>query len=115
MAVYLDKYNMKMESKTETLYLHMLIRSFHNKWNLTKADILTLIELWENGYGLNFYSACVNKGFFKNKQSVRNSINKMEKLNLIQSEKRGLKKVNPTTFPLIEQEKVLIQYTIGNL
>jgi len=115
MAVYTDKHMVKLESKKEALQLHMLIQSFYKGYNLSKADIQTLIELDDMGYTSEFFDSCISKGFFRTKQSIRNAIARMDHLGLVITEKRGDRKVNSALFPVVEQEKILLQYVVGNL
>lgn len=105
----------KLESKEDLLKVHIMIKCFEKGVTLSMAEIGVLAELHVLGYGEPFYSSCVNKGYFKTKQTVRNAVSRMGELEILESKKRGQRSINPDYLPAVTADKVLFRYLVSNL
>lgn len=108
------KEKIELSEKDDVIKLHMIIRSYQNNFHLSKADIDTLFELYKTGYGDMFYKNCIDKGYFKTKQTVRNSVAKMTNLGILIYKKRGQRVISDGFVPKVSQDKVIFQYLVGN-
>lgn len=115
MGISLVQDRIKVSSKREALKLHLIIKSFQNHYNLSIADINTLIELNDIGYNQRFFDSCLKKGFYKSEQTVRNAISKMTGLGILTYAKRGERVISESLLPALSEEKVIFKYLVGNL
>lgn len=113
--VNLIEEKIKLGDKEDVLKIHLLIKCFENGYNLSMADVCVLVELHKNGYNEQFYKDCVEKGYYKTLQTVRNSVSKMTKLGILLSKKRGERTVNTDFIPDMSADKVIFKYTVGNI
>lgn len=106
----------KIQTSTleDALRLHLLIKSYQKGFNLSMADINTLIELKKSGYTKEFFNNCLTKGYYKSEQTIRNAVAKMTTLGILSYEKRGNRIVNSEYIPELT-DRVIFQYVIGNL
>jgi predicted transcriptional regulator len=104
-----------LENKDDVIKLHLVIKSFQKNYNLSRADIDTLFELYKTGYNDQFYKNCIDKEYFKTKQTVRNSVAKMTNLGILSYKKRGERSVAEDFVPKIDTEKAIFQYLVGNV
>lgn len=102
-------------TKSDVLRLHLTVKCFQKEVNLSSADINSLVELYEVGYSHQFLSNCVEKGYFQSEQTVRNAVNKMTKLGILTSSKRGERVINPEYLPEFKEDKLMFQYLVKNL
>jgi len=115
MSVDLIKDKITVSDKTEALRLHLLIKSFQTGLNLSESDINSLVELSIVGYNPEFFKACVDKGYYKSEQTVRNAIAKMTNMGILYYRKRGERKINEDFLPKTSSDKVMFQYLVGNI
>lgn len=104
-----------LKSIEDVVKLHMFIKSYQLGHNLSKAEIDTLYELYKVGYSELFYKNCVDKGYFKTKQTVRNCVTKLTNCGILSYKKRGERYVAEKFVPRITSDRVIFQYLIGNL
>lgn len=109
------KEKIELADKDDVIKLHMIVKSYENSYNLSKADIDTLFELYKTGYGEQFYTNCIEKKYFKTKQTVRNSIAKMTNLGILNYKKRGERHIVANFVPKVTQDVVIFQYLVGNV
>jgi hypothetical protein len=109
------KEKIELSDKDGVIKLHMIIRSYQNDFNLSRADIDTLFELYKTGYGDSFYKNCIDKKYFKTKQTVRNSVAKMTNLGILHYKKRGERYIAKEFVPSISEDRVIFQYLVSNL
>ena len=109
------KEKIELDQFDDVIKLHMIIKSYQLGYHLTDADLNTLFELHKTGYGPTFYSNCVSKGYFKAKQSVRNSVGKMTQLGILTYKKRGDRSISQEFCPRTTEDKLLFQYLVGNV
>lgn len=109
------KEKIELADKDDVIKLHLIVKSYESNFNLSKADIDTLFELYKTGYGDEFYSNCIEKGYFKTKQTVRNSVAKMTNLGILNYKKRGERYIADKFVPKVTQDVVIFQYLVGNV
>lgn len=109
------KDKIELTKKDDVLKLHIIIKCFKNGFNLSDADINSLIELKNSGYNDEFFKKCVDKGYYKSEQTVRNAIAKMTNLGILSYKKRGERVINTDFIPDVQSDKVVVQYIVGNL
>ncbi len=104
-----------VKDKDDALAMHLMIKCREKGIVLSEADIMCLIELYHTGYSEEFYTNCVEKGYYKSEQTVRNSVSKMNKLGILSYEKRGDRAIEPEFVPEITEDKFIMQYMIGKI
>ena len=109
------KEKIEFDSVDSIIKLHMLIKSYQLGYHLSEADINTLFELHKTGYGSDFYKNCVEKKYFKTKQTVRNSIGKMTNMGILTYKKRGERSINEEFCPKIDGEQLIFISLVGNI
>lgn len=109
------KEKIEFKDLDDVIKLHMIVKGYENNYNLSRADIDTLFELYKVGYGHEFYKNCVDKGYFKTKQTVRNSVTKMTNLGILNYKKRGERHIRDGYIPQVTEQKVIFQYLVGNI
>src|SRR5688500_14502072 len=109
------KDKIQVNTKRDALRLHLMVKCFQKGINLSSADIASLVELYETGYSSSFFNNCIEKGYYKSEQTVRNAIAKMTSMGILSSKKRGERTINPDFLPETTSDKVMIQYLVGNL
>lgn len=115
MATDFIKDQIKVNTKADALKLHIMIKCFQRGFNLSHADVDTLVELHESGYNTGFFRTCVSKGYYKSEQTVRNAVAKMTGLGILSYRKRGERVISSEYIPETKSDKVMIQYLVGNL
>lgn len=109
------KEKIQLKERDEVIKLHIIIKCFEKNINLSDADINCLLELNRTGYNTEFYKNCVNNKYYKSEQTVRNAIARMTNLGILFSNKRRGQKFFTKDFILnISNDKVIVQYLIGN-
>jgi predicted transcriptional regulator len=93
----------------------MIIKSYQSNYNLSKADIDTLFELYKTGYNDSFYKNCIDNGYFKTKQTIRNSVAKMTNLGILTYKRRGERYVSEKFVPKVDTSGVIFQYLVRNV
>lgn len=109
------KEKVELPTKEDVVKLHLIIKTFENNLSLSKADIDTLYELYTIGYSEDFYKNCIDKGYFKTKQTVRNSITRMTNAGILKYKKRGERYISEKYIPTEINDKIIFQYLVGNL
>lgn len=109
------KEKLQLKDRDDVIKLHIMIKSYEKGFNLSEADIDSLIELKNTGYGSKFFENCVEKGFYKSEQTVRNSIARMTNLGILFYKKRGERNINKEYIPEITEDKIVIQYLVANV
>ncbi len=109
------KNKIQVASKEDVLKLHLLVKCFQKGITLSNADLDSLVELYGHGYCREFFTACVDKGYYKSEQTVRNAVARMTNLGILTYKKRGERSINPEFLPETKSDKVMIQYLVGNL
>lgn len=109
------KEKIELKDKEDVIKLHIIIKCFQKGIHLSEADINSLIELKDTGYSSEFYKRCIDKGYYKTEQTVRNAIGKMTSLGILSFKQRGERVINQEFIPEIINDKLLLQYMIGNL
>lgn len=114
MSISLVKDRIQVDSRRDAVKLHLMIKAFQNKINLSEADIETLIELKEVGYNKEFFDNCIRKGYFRSSQTVRNAVARMTNMGILTYKKRGERSVSTDFLPELSSDRVIFQYMIGN-
>lgn len=109
------KEKINLQHKDDVIKLHMIVKSYQENYNLSRADIDTLFELYKTGYNEMFYKNCIDKGFFKTKQTVRNAVARMTNYGILSYKKRGERVISETFVPKVDADKLLFQYLVGNI
>lgn len=104
-----------LDSKDDVIKLDLLIKSHIKGINLSKSEIDTLYELYKVGYNEEFYNNCLNKGYFKSKQTIRNCVTRLTKLGILSYKKRGEKQVSEEFIPKNLENELIFNYLVGNL
>lgn len=105
----------QVQSKSEALKLHLIVKCFQKGISLSNAELDSLIELYEVGYSPEFYSNCVEKGYFKSEQTVRNAVANMKILGILSAPKRGQRVIDPEYLPNTKADKLMINFLVGNM
>ena len=113
--IQLFKEKLELREKDDVIKLHIMIKSYEKGFNLSEADIDSLIELKNTGYNSEFFENCITNKFYKSEQTVRNAVAKMTNLGILSYKRRGERNINKEFLPDISEEKVIMQYIIGNL
>lgn len=113
--INLFKEKIQLKEKDEVIKLHIIIKCYQKGFNLSEADIDLLIELNKTGYTPEFFINCIEKGYYKSEQTIRNAVAKMTGLGILTYKKRGERFVTPEFIPALDSNQVIIQYLIGNL
>lgn len=114
-SVTLNEERISMKSRDDVLRIHLLIKSYEEQYNLSLADINVLVELNNLGYNDKFFKSCIEKKYYRSKQTVMNAISKMTTMGILTYEKRGERKIDSKFLPSVNSEKVIFKYMIGNL
>lgn len=113
--IQLLKEKLELTSTDDVIKLHIIIKSFEKGFHLSEADIDSLIELNRTGYNDDFFLNCIEKGYYKSEQTVRNAIAKMTNLGILHYKKRGERFINKEFVPDVSGDKLIVQYLVGNL
>lgn len=112
MIVNLVKTVLKFNSKKDALKFHLLAITTEEGLKLSFADIDVAIEVYTNGYSKDLFICCVDKGFFRSVQSVRNSIAKLTKLGVLDKTKFD-RKVNKRFLPEAKESDFIFNYQVN--
>lgn len=96
---------LKFPSKEDALKLHLLAVTMEEGIKLSTGDIDVIIEIYQNGYNKDTFQNCVDKGYYKSEQTVRNSVAKSTKSNIL-LKTRGNRKINPKFLPEINDDLI---------
>lgn len=110
--INLVKTILKFNSKKDALKFHLLAITTEEGVKLSFADIDVAVEVYMNGYGKDFFSCCVGKGFFRSEQSVRNSIAKLTKKGVLDKSKFD-RKVNKKFLPESKDSDFVFNYQVN--
>lgn len=109
--INLVKTILKFSSKKDALKFHLLAITTEEGLKLSSADIDVAIEVYLNGYNKDLFNCCVDKGYFRSQQSVRNSIAKLTKIGLLDKSKFD-RKVNDKFLPNIKDSDFIFNYQV---
>lgn len=96
--ISLIKTTLNFKTKQEALKFHLLAISQEENLKLSPADIDVAVEIYTSGYGKNLFPTCVEKGYFKSEQTVKNSVSKLTKCGIL-NKTRGVRTVSPNFLP----------------
>lgn len=94
----LIKTTLNFKTKEEALKFHLLAVSQEENLKLSHADIDVAIEIYTSGYNKELFSKCVDKGYFKSEQTVKNSVSKLTKCGIL-DKSRGVRTVSSNFLP----------------
>lgn len=109
--VNLVKTKLIFNTKEEALKFHLLAISTEEGLNLSSADINVAIEIYNSGYDKDLFTKCVEMGYFKSEQTVRNSIAKLTKLGILKKS-RGHREVNSAFLPSDHNGHLVFSYDV---
>lgn len=110
--INLVKTILKFKTKQDALKFHLLAISTEEGLRLSSADIDVAVEIYIKGYDNNLFTICVDKGFFKSEQTVRNSISKLTKIGVL-TKTRGDRKVNVKFLPETRENDFMFNYQVN--
>lgn len=110
--INLVKTTLKFRSKQDALKFHLLAITTEEGLRLSFADIDVTVEVYMHGYHGSFFSNCVNKGYFRSIQSVRNSIAKLTKCGVLDKSKFD-RKVNSRFLPEAKDSDFIFNYQVN--
>lgn len=96
---------LKFKSKEDALKLHLLAITLEEGIHLSYGDIDVIIDIYKNGYNKDTFQSCVDQGYFKSEQTVRNSVAKSTKFNILEKT-RGHRSINQKYLPLIKDDLI---------
>ncbi len=96
---------LKFSCKEDALKLHLLAVTMEEGIKLSLGDIDVIIEIYKNGYNKDTFKNCVDQGFYKSEQTVRNSVAKSTKYNILMKT-RGDRKVNSKFLPVVNDDLI---------
>lgn len=108
------KEKVQLKDKDDVIKLHIIIKCYEKGYNLSLADICSLVELSKSGYNETFFENCLKQKIYKSEQTIRNAIAKMTNLGILTYSKRGERKINKEFIPDFKSDRVIFQYLIGN-
>lgn len=101
---------LKFKTKEEALKLHLLAITMEEGIKLSLGDIDVIIEIYKNGYSRETLQSCVEKGYYKSEQTVRNSVAKSTKSSIL-LKTRGNRTINSKFLP-ITNDDLIFNYQI---
>lgn len=107
--INLIKTTLKFKSKQDALMFHLLAISTEEGIKLSLGDIGVAVEIYMNGYNMKTISNCVEKGFFRSYQTVRNSVSKLTKIGVL-IKNRDERKVNSRLLPDLKESDFVFSY-----
>lgn len=110
--INLVKTILKFNSKKDALKFHLLAIATEEGLKLSFADIDVAIEVYIHGYNKYLFLSCVEKGFFRSEQSVRNSIAKLTKIGVLIKSKFD-RKVNNKFLPDSKDNDFIFNYQVN--
>lgn len=110
--INLVKTILKFNSKKDALKFHLLAIATEEGLRLSFADIDVAIEVYMNGYSKDLFISCVEKGYFRSEQSVRNSIAKLTKAGVLNKFKFD-RKVNGKFLPETKDSDFIFNYQVN--
>jgi hypothetical protein len=110
--INLVKTILKFKSKQDALMFHLLAVSTEEGLRLSSGDIGVASEIYINGYDGDFFNNCVDKGFFKSVQTVRNSVAKLVKCRVV-IKTRGQRTINPNYLPKDSDNEFIFNYQVN--
>lgn len=110
--INLVKTTLKFNSKKDALKFHLLAISTEEGLKLSSADIDVAVEVYINGYTKDLFTCCVDKGFFRSIQSVRNSIAKLTKIGILDKSKFD-RKMNGRFLPDSKDNEFIFNYEVN--
>ena len=85
---------MKFKTKQDALMFHLLAVSTEEGIKLSSSDIGVAIEIYMHGYTKDTISKCIEKGYFRSEQTVRNSVSKLTKIGVLIKDREDRKIVD---------------------
>lgn len=109
--INLVKTTLKFKDKYEALRLHIYAIAAEEGLILSPADISVAVEIYRSGYNKDFFTKCVEEGYFKSIQTVRNSVAKLTKLGIL-DKKRGERRIKDTILPFDVDSDFVFTYNV---
>lgn len=103
---------LKFKTKSDALKFHLLAISTEENLKLSSADIDVAIEIYNIGYTKDLFKICVEKGYFKSEQTVRNSVAKLTKKGILLKGRRN-REVNKKFLPLPKDSDFIFKYNVN--
>lgn len=109
--INLVKTTLKFKNKYDALRLHIYAIAAEEGLMLSPADISVAVEVYKSGYNKDFFSRCVDAGYFKSIQTVRNSVAKLTKVGIL-DKKRGERKIQERIIPFDTNADFVFTYNV---
>lgn len=112
----LIKTTLNFKSKEEALRFHLLAISQEENLKLSPSDIDVAVEIYVSGYNKELFPKCVDKGYFKSEQTVKNSVSKLTKCGIL-DKTRGVRIVSSNFLPNVVGDYIFtykVLYEINN-
>jgi hypothetical protein len=111
--INLVKTILKFNSKKDALKFHLLAIATEEGLKLSFADIDVAIEIYISGYTRDLFNCCVENGYFRSVQSVRNSVAKLTKCGVLDKPKLSDRKVNARFLPESKDSDFIFNYQVN--
>ncbi len=103
--ISLVKTILKFKTKEEALKLHLFAIAMEERIKLSISDIDVIVEIHKQGYDQTLFQKCVNLGYYKSEQTVRNSVARCTKQGIL-LKTRGHRQINPKFLPEIKGDYI---------
>lgn len=110
--INLVKTILKFKSKQDALMFHLLAVSTEEGLRLSSGDIGVVIQIYSEGYNKNIFTQCVEKGYFRSEQTVRNSVAKLTKIGILLKSK-GDRQVDAKFLPEPKESDFIFNYQVN--
>ena len=112
MAILIKKQHV-LNDKYESIKFQITLHCFVKKLNLTKNEISALAILYADGINDDSFNTIINKGIFKNEQTIKNMISKLAKQGIVEK-KNGVKTMTKALDVQVD-DVMLMEIKIGNV
>lgn len=96
---------LKFKTKDDALKLHLFAITMEEGIKLSLGDIEVIIEIYKNGYNKDTFHRCVEQGYYRSEQTVRNSVAKSTKSKIL-LKTRGHREVDSKYLPEINDDLI---------
>jgi dimeric dUTPase (all-alpha-NTP-PPase superfamily) len=109
-----------LSSLDSVLKLHLYLKMTQHNIRFYRKDIDIIVELYKFGGYSNldeqsdFMKLCIDKGYKKSVQSIRNTFSKYITLGVLLKPKNCTLKVSDSYIPNVEFDKLVLQYIISH-
>jgi dimeric dUTPase (all-alpha-NTP-PPase superfamily) len=109
-----------LSSLDSVLKLHLYLKMTQHNIRFYRKDIDIIVELYKFGGYSNldeqsdFMKLCIDKGYKKSVQSIRNTFSKYITLGVLLKPKNCTLKVSDSYIPKVEFDKLVLQYIISH-